>query len=170
MALAFIFAVVARIDTVIERRAGDGNRAGVAQATGKAIFLVGASFTTHDPYDPPAPYKARFASQPYDGEIAYADSCVGKLFDEIRKHDLYDETLIEVMADHGGSLGAHGENTHGIFLYDETLHVPLVFKLLANRAAGRRIDTRSRLVDVAPTLLQGGHSNPERMQRNRCQL
>ena len=59
------------------------------------------------------------------------------LLDALRKHGLYDETLIAVMADHGESLGAHGENTHGVFLYDETLHVPLLIKLPLNRAAGR---------------------------------
>jgi tetratricopeptide (TPR) repeat protein len=129
------------------------------------FFLWVHLYDAHDPYDPPEPYKTRFASQPYDGEIAYADSCVGRLFDEIRKHGLYDETLIAVMADHGESLGAHGENTHGIFLYDETLHVPLLFKLPANRAAGRRIDTRARLVDVAPTILQeAGLPIPKEMQ------
>ena len=95
-------------------------------------------YDAHDPYDPPAPYKERFAAQPYDGEIAYADACVGKLLDALRKHGLYDETMIAVMADHGESLGAHGENTHGVFLYDETLHVPLLIKLPLNRWAGTR--------------------------------
>jgi arylsulfatase A-like enzyme/thioredoxin-like negative regulator of GroEL len=141
----------------VERRASDVVNhalAWLSQLPNGPFFLWVHLYDAHDPYDSPEPYKTRFASQPYDGEIAYADSCVGKLLDEIRKHDLYDETLIAVMADHGESLGAHGENTHGIFLYDETLHVPLVFKLPASRAAGRRIDTRARLVDVAPTILQ----------------
>jgi tetratricopeptide (TPR) repeat protein len=90
---------------------------------------------------------------------------VGKLIAEIRKHGLYDETLLAVMADHGESLGAHGENTHGIFLYDETLHVPLLFKLPASRAGGKRIDARVRLVDVAPTILQeAGLAVPKEMQ------
>src|SRR5678816_2740145 len=92
--------------------------------------------------------------RPYDGEIAYADACVGKLLDGLRQHGLYDETVIAVMADHGESLGAHGENTHGVFLYDETIHVPLVLKLPGNRSAGKRIETRVSLVDVAPTVLK----------------
>jgi arylsulfatase A-like enzyme/thioredoxin-like negative regulator of GroEL len=152
----------------VERRASDVVNhalAWLSQLPNGPFFLWVHLYDAHDPYDPPPPFKTRFASQPYDGEIAYVDSCVGKLLDEIRKHDLYDETLIAVMADHGESLGAHGENTHGIFLYDETLHVPLVFKLPANRAAGRRIDTRARLVDVAPTLLQeAGVPIPKEMQ------
>jgi arylsulfatase A-like enzyme/Tfp pilus assembly protein PilF len=129
------------------------------------FFLWVHLYDAHDPYDPPPPYKERFASQPYDGEIAYADACVGKLFDELRKHGLYDETMIAVMADHGESLGAHGESTHGVFLYDETLHVPLLLKLPLNRAAGKRIETRASLVDVAPTLLAAaGLTPPSEMQ------
>src|ERR1700686_2819753 len=141
----------------VERRAGDVVNhalAWLSQLPNGPFFLWVHLYDAHDPYDPPAPFKARFASQPYDGEIAYADSAVGKLIDELRKHGLYDETLIAVMADHGESLGAHGENTHGIFLYDETLPVPLLVKLPANRDAGKRIETRARLVDVTPTILQ----------------
>jgi choline-sulfatase len=117
------------------------------------FFLWVHLYDAHDPYDPPTPFKERFASQPYDGEIAYADSCVGKLLDALRKHSLYDETMIAVMADHGESLGAHGESTHGVFLYDETLHVPLLIKFPLNHFAGRRIEARAGLVDVAPTVL-----------------
>jgi len=129
------------------------------------FFLWVHLYDAHDPYDPPPPFRERYASQPYDGEIAYADFCVGKLLNALRKHGLYDETLIAVMADHGESLGAHGENTHGVFLYDETLHVPLVIKLPLNRGAGRRIETRAGLVDVAPTILSAaGIAPPSDMQ------
>jgi arylsulfatase A-like enzyme/Tfp pilus assembly protein PilF len=131
----------------------------------KPVFLWVHLYDAHDPYDPPSPYKERFASHLYDGEIAYADACVGKLLDALRKHGLYDETLIAVMADHGESLGAHGENTHGVFLYDETIHVPLLIKLPLNRAAGRRVEARAGLVDVAPTILAAaGVTPPAEMQ------
>ena len=152
----------------VERRAGDvvdHALAWLSRLPNGPFFLWVHLYDAHDPYDPPPPFKAQFASQPYDGEIAYADSAVGKLLAEIRKHGLYDETLIAVMADHGESLGAHGENTHGIFLYDETLHVPLLFKLPFSHAAGRQIDARVRLVDVAPTILQEtGLAVPKEMQ------
>ncbi len=152
----------------VERRGGmvvDHALAWLSQAPNKPFFLWVHLYDAHDPYDPPSPYKERYASQPYDGEIAYADACVGKLLDALRKHGLYDETLIAVMADHGESLGAHGENTHGVFLYDETLHVPLLIKLPLNRSAGRRIETRAGLVDVAPTILTvAGVSPPAEMQ------
>jgi Flp pilus assembly protein TadD len=152
----------------VERRADDvvsHALAWLSQLENGPFFLWVHLYDAHDPYDPPPPFKAKFASQLYDGEIAYADSAVGRLLDELRKHGLYDETLIAVMADHGESLGAHGENTHGIFLYDETLHVPLLFKLPASHAAGKKIDTRARLVDVAPTILQeAGLPIPKEMQ------
>src|SRR6266853_863627 len=140
----------------IERRGGtvvDHALAWLSQAPNKPFFLWVHLYDAHDPYDPPSPYKERYASQPYDGEIAYADACLGKLLDALKTHGLYDETLIAVMADYGESLGAHGENTHGIFLYDETLRVPLLIKLPANRWAGKRVESRVRLVDVAPTIL-----------------
>ncbi len=137
----------------------------LSQLPNGPFFLWVHLYDAHDPYDPPEPYKTRFASQLYNGEIAYADAAVGKLMTEIRKHGLYDETMIAVMADHGESLGAHGENTHGIFLYDETLHVPLLLKLPASRSAGSKVDARVRLVDVAPTILQeAGVSVPKEMQ------
>ena len=137
----------------------------LSRLPGAPFFLWVHLYDAHDPYDPPPPFKAQHASQPYDGEIAYADSAVGRLLNELRKHHLYDETLIAVMADHGESLGAHGENTHGIFLYDETLHVPLLIKLPLNRAAGKRVESRVGLVDVAPTvLIAAGIPVPKEMQ------
>jgi len=137
----------------------------LSQIPDKPFFLWVHLYDAHDPYDPPSPYKERFAAQPYDGEVAYADACVGKLLNALRKHGLYDETLIAVMADHGESLGAHGENTHGVFLYDETIHVPVLIKLPLNLAAGRRIDALAGLVDIAPTILHAaGIAPPVEMQ------
>lgn len=118
------------------------------------LFIWVHLYDPHDPYDPPEPYKSRYASAPYDGEIAYVDSAVGKLLSQLRVRGLYDGALIAVMADHGEALGDHGETTHGIFLYDETIHVPLLFKMPQERSAGTRIDSRAGLVDVLPTILQ----------------
>jgi len=117
------------------------------------IFLWVHLYDAHDPYDPPEPYKSRYASAPYDGEIAYADSAVGKLLAQLRASGLYEGALIAVMADHGEGLGDHGETTHGIFLYDATIHVPLLLKLPQERSGGTRVDKRVELVDVLPTML-----------------
>jgi arylsulfatase A-like enzyme/Tfp pilus assembly protein PilF len=117
------------------------------------FFLWVHLYDAHDPYDPPEPYKTRYASEPYDGAIAYQDAAVGKLLRQLKLRGLYNGALIAVMADHGESLGAHGEDAHGIFLYDETIHVPLLIKL-AHESGGKRIENRVELVDVLPTLLQ----------------
>ncbi|MBZ5666084.1 MAG: sulfatase-like hydrolase/transferase [Acidobacteriia bacterium] len=129
------------------------------------FFLWIHLYDAHDPYDPPEPYKTRYASAPYDGEIAYEDAAVGKFLSWLRLRGLYDGALIAVMADHGEALGEHGEATHGIFLYDETIHVPLLFKLPGGRSAGTRVDTRAGLVDVLPTILQAsGIAVPQEVQ------
>ena len=118
------------------------------------FFIWVHLYDAHHPYDPPQPYKSKYASAPYDGEIAYADSAVGKFLNQLRARGLYDGAVIAVMADHGEALGEHGEDTHGIFLYDETIHVPLVMKLPGGISAGKRIENRVGLVDVLPTILQ----------------
>ncbi len=139
----------------VERRAGDVV-ARTIDWLGKnrqtPFFVWVHLYDPHAPYDPPPPYDQRFKDL-YDGEIAYADSALGKLFQYLRQRGLYDRALVVMMSDHGESLGAHGESMHGIFLYDETIHVPLVFKLPNALLAGKRVTTRVRLVDVAPTLL-----------------
>ena len=122
-------------------------------------------YDPHEPYDPPEPFKKRFASEPYDGEIAFADSQLGKLFDDLRARGLYDNTLIAVMSDHGEAFGEHGEFSHGIFLYDETIHVPLLLRLPNNQFAGQRVDARVGLVDVVPTILdEAAIATPKEVQ------
>jgi arylsulfatase A-like enzyme/Flp pilus assembly protein TadD len=118
------------------------------------FFMWVHLYDAHDPYDPPEPYKTRYAKDPYDGEIAYEDAAVGKLLGQLKLRGLYGGAVIAVMADHGESLGAHGEDTHGIFLYDETIQVPLLIKLPLAASAGKRVQNRVELVDVMPTLLQ----------------
>jgi choline-sulfatase len=145
-----------------ERRAGEVVAHALAwlNAHPKGPFFLWVHlYDAHHPYDPPQPYKTKYAAAPYDGEIAYADSAVGKLLSQLRARGLYDSALIAVMADHGEALGDHGEDTHGIFLYDETIHVPLVIKLPeaaseAKNSTAKRIENRVELADVLPTILQ----------------
>jgi len=120
------------------------------------FFLWIHLYDPHDPYSPPEPYKTRYQAQPYDGEIAYTDAAVAKLIAGLRARALFEGALIAVMADHGEAFGEHGENHHGIFLYDETIHVPLLIKLPRQRSA-RRVETRVGLVDVAPSILRAAH-------------
>lgn len=140
----------------VERRAADVVSRGLdwlTQHPQGPFFLWLHLYDAHDPYDPPEPYKTKYASELYDGEIAYADSAVGTFLQELKARGLYDGAMIAVMADHGESLGAHGEDTHGVFLYDETIQVPLLIKL-PRGTAEQKIDNRVELVDVMPTMLQ----------------
>jgi arylsulfatase A-like enzyme/thioredoxin-like negative regulator of GroEL len=139
----------------IERRAGDVVAHAIAWMNKNPqtpFFIWVHLYDPHAPYDPPSPFNTKFKDA-YDGEVAYADASLGKLFNYLRQRGLYDRALITVMSDHGESLGAHGESMHGIFLYDETIRVPLLFKLPGRLLAGRRVSSQVRLVDVAPTLL-----------------
>jgi arylsulfatase A-like enzyme/Tfp pilus assembly protein PilF len=156
-----------RYDSV-ERRASvvvDHATAWLAKHPKRPVFLWVHLYDPHDPYDPPEPYKTKYAANPYDGEIAYADANVGRLLDELRKRFVYDNSIVAIMADHGEAFGEHGEREHGVFLYDETIHVPLLLRLPAQRDAGMRIDERVGLADVAPTILQTvGIPAPPQMQ------
>jgi len=120
------------------------------------FFLWVHLYDPHDPYDAPEPYKLRFPNNPYDGEIAYTDAVVGKLFSALKAGGAFDTSLIAVMADHGEAFGEHGENHHGIFLYDETIHVPMLFKLPGRQPAAT-VEAPVGLVDVTPSILQAVH-------------
>jgi arylsulfatase A-like enzyme len=111
-------------------------------------------------YDPHAPY-----GRSYDRAVAAADAALGKLLAVLCAQKLFEDSIVVVASDHGEGLGAHGEDTHGIFLYDETIHVPLLLKLPQNQMAGKRVKGRVRLVDVAPTVLEvAGVPVPSQMQ------
>ncbi|MGA7631787.1 MAG: sulfatase-like hydrolase/transferase [Terriglobales bacterium] len=93
----------------------------------------------------------------YNSAITATDAAVGKLISALQQRKLYGNTGVIVVASHGQSLGAHGEDTHGIFLYDETIHVPLLVKLPQiepGKPATARVAAKVRLVDIAPTLLE----------------
>jgi choline-sulfatase len=140
----------------LERRGDEVVRRALAwlkQQPGGPFFLWVHLYDPHDPYSPPEPYKTQWHDQPYDGEIAYTDAVVAKLLAGLRTRGLLDSSVIAVMADHGEAFGEHGENHHGIFLYDETIHVPLLLKI-PGRHVGSKVTTAVGLVDVAPTLLR----------------
>lgn len=115
-------------------------------------------YDPHDPYEPPAPFSESYKDHLYDGEIAYADSALANFLAYIKKQGWYDNSLIVVVGDHGEGLGEHHEDTHGIFLYDATTHVPLIAKLPGKTSAGKVVDAQVRTLDIFPTVLDVVHA------------
>ena len=111
-------------------------------------------YDPHDPYEPPPPYSEIYKDRLYDGEVAYADSALGHFIAYLKKRNWYEEALVIVVGDHGEGLGEHGEDTHGIFLYDSTTHVPLILKLPNEQEAGRVVQQQVRTTDILPTILE----------------
>lgn len=109
-------------------------------------------FDPHAPYMPPEPYASRFKSDPYAGEIAFADAELGRLVAELDRRGLRENTIIVVSGDHGESLGEHGELTHGLLLYQPTLHVPLIVAAPGKLGGRGIIRTPVSLADIAPTV------------------
>jgi arylsulfatase A-like enzyme/Flp pilus assembly protein TadD len=146
----------------VERRGDEVTRRALAWASQQRspFFMWVHLFDPHDPYEPPADLGARFAKAPYDGEIAFMDRQVGRLVAAVGA-----SATIAIAGDHGESLGDHGETTHGVFLYDATLRVPLLVRPGDGRGAGARIAGRVRLADLAPTILDSaGLTVPPAMQ------
>lgn len=118
------------------------------------FFLWLHLFDPHAPYDPPDPFKTRYAGREYDGEIAYSDSIVGELLQALDAKQLTDRTLVVILSDHGEGLGEHGEDEHGLLMYDSTLHVPWIMRLPGAQSAGNIVNQAVGLVDVLPTILE----------------
>jgi len=110
-------------------------------------------YDPHDPYEPPPPYSDLYKDRLYDGEIAYADSALARFRQYLKAQAWYDNALIIIVGDHGEGLGEHGEDTHGIFLYDATTHVPLIIKLPGQSNAGKIVTAQVRTTDLLPTVL-----------------
>jgi arylsulfatase A-like enzyme/Flp pilus assembly protein TadD len=117
------------------------------------FFLWMHLYDPHYPYRPPAPYNQQYKDRPYDGEIAFADAQVGRLISFLKLNSLYRNTLIVLTGDHGESLGEHGEKTHGFFIYNATLHVPVIIRLPGG-SSGRVVSEMVSLADLMPTVLK----------------
>jgi arylsulfatase A-like enzyme/Flp pilus assembly protein TadD len=134
---------------------GDEVLSWLNQNRAKRFFLWMHLYDPHYPYRPPSPYSEQYASHPYDGEIAFADAQVGRLLRFLKEKGLYQNTLIVLSGDHGEGLGEHGEKTHGFFIYNSTLHVPLIFKLpVGQTAKARTVAAPVSLVDLMPSVLE----------------
>ena len=118
----------------------------------RPFFMWVHLYDAHYPYIPPEPFATRYRGRPYDGEIAFVDVQVGRLMAFLKDSGAYTHSLMVLAADHGEGLGEHGERTHGFFIYNSTLHVPLLIKLPG--ATPTTIASEVSLVDVMPTVLQ----------------
>ncbi len=111
-------------------------------------------YDPHHPYDPPEPFRSRYRDRPYDGEIAYVDTAVGKLIEFLEATGLRKRTVIVMTSDHGEALGEHDESYHGYYVYDSTLRVPLIVSLPGTKNQAKEVSLQVSLLDVAPTILQ----------------
>jgi arylsulfatase A-like enzyme/Tfp pilus assembly protein PilF len=117
------------------------------------FFLWVHLYDPHAEYRPPPGFASAFPNRPYDGEIAFADAQVGRLLAAVDERFPDGRTLVVVTADHGESLGEHGEATHSHLVYDATQHVPLLVKG-PGLPPGRVVDGVVALRDVAPTIVE----------------
>lgn len=115
----------------------------------KPFFAWLHFYDPHDPYTPPAPYP-----KTYDAEIAFMDSQIKRVMDWLDKNAQRERTLVIVVGDHGESFGEHGEEGHGMFLYNTSLHVPLIFVHPALTSKPSRIANPVGAVDIFPTVLE----------------
>ncbi len=120
--------------------------------TGKPFFVWLHLYDPHSPYDPPEPFRHEYAGHLYDGEVAYTDSQLARVFGYLRDQGLYERMWIILLSDHGESLGEHGEDEHGFFIYNSTLRVPLIFKPPQGVASPHVVEGPIGTIDVAPTL------------------
>jgi len=155
---------VAKAVAWLKNRAGRGVRSTPGEdksvratfaTRGRPFFLWLHLYDPHSPYNSPDSYRTDYSGHPYDGAIAYADHELGRLITWMKVNKLYDSALIAMLSDHGESLGEHGEAEHGFFVYNSTVHVPLIVKPLTG--SGIQPGRRSEVVGttaVGPTLLK----------------
>jgi choline-sulfatase len=119
----------------------------------RPFFLFLHLYDLHTPYNLSAAEEAKYGKG-YDGELRYIDQVIGNVWDYLAAHDLVNQSLIVFTSDHGEGLGDHDETTHGFFIYQSTLHVPLIIHWPAGRALmPERVDTPATLLDLSPTIL-----------------
>jgi choline-sulfatase len=132
-------------------------------ASGAPFFVFIHLFDLHQPYTEPESFRAQYPASEYDAELAYADSTLGEFWQFLKDQGLFSRSLIVFLSDHGESLGEHGESTHGYFIYQSTLRVPLIIHWPDGNwpqgtppapARPKQIDEPVALIDVAPTIVQ----------------
>jgi len=120
-------------------------------------------YDPHAPYEPPEPYYSEYnlhgPAGLYDGEIAFMDEQIGRCVAWLGKNGLDKNTVLVLIGDHGEGLGSHGEGTHGYFIYDYVVHVPLLIVAPFQELQGKRVSSQVAAVDVFPTLLELANSS-----------
>ncbi len=127
---------------------------GLDTGKGERFFAWVHLYDPHTPHTPPEPWKSRYPGSPYNAEIAWTDSLVGRLLDHLAERGLRDRTIVAVLGDHGEGLGQHGEVEHGFFIYRSTSWVPFLLDAPYAAVHGRVVVTPVGQADVAPTLLE----------------
>ena len=126
-------------------------------AKAKPFFAWVHLYDPHVPYAPPEPYASAYARRGpaglYDGEIAFMDEQIGRLTDWLARNGLDKSTAVVLVGDHGEALGSHGEGTHGYFIYDYAMHVPLLVSMPFAALQGKRVAAQVSTADVFPTIL-----------------
>lgn len=139
----------------VQRRASeviDPAMAWIKEGPAAAPFFAWVHlYDAHAPYDAPPPFNTQFKGRPYDGEIAYVDAQIGRLITQLRSSGVLDRTAVVVIGDHGEALGDHGEEDHGIFVYDGVMRIPWIVR--APGLAPRVVAEQVRGVDLMPTVL-----------------
>ncbi len=115
-------------------------------------------YDPHTPYEPPEPYLSEYGPRGlaglYDGEIAFMDEQIGRCIKWLENNGLDKKTILVFVGDHGEGLGSHGEGTHGYYIYDYAVHVPLIMVTPFKDLRGIRVSSQVRVIDIFPTLLE----------------
>jgi choline-sulfatase len=150
------FQAVHKIGDLSERKGDEATRLAKAwldEHKDRPFFFFLHLYDPHDPYEPPEPFASQWKEHPYEGEVAFADHCVGEVLEKLRQLGLYEQTLLVITGDHGEMLGEHGELNHGFFIYEGALRVPLVVRVPGSKAAAREVDLAVSLIDIVPTIV-----------------
>jgi arylsulfatase A-like enzyme/Tfp pilus assembly protein PilF len=122
-------------------------------AADRPVFAWLHLYDPHEPYAPPGPFRDAVPGSPYDGEIAFADAALASILDKLRGLGRLERTLVAVVADHGESLGEHGEETHSMFVYESAIRIPFLLWRPGRLPAGKVVTEPVRGIDLTPTLL-----------------
>ena len=124
----------------------------IGSNAGSRFFAWLHLYDAHTPYEPPEPFRSRYPDRPYDAEVAFTDSQVGRVIAFLEERQLLDKTIVVVVGDHGESLNEHGEASHGFFIYEAATRVPFIVRAARPELRGRRVKDVVRTVDLLPTV------------------